>query len=282
MRIFLFIFVFSLASFALQPNVAVLNFKGDQTVTAAQLDFITGKFASELLATQSFRVLERGQMDQILREQGFQQSGACDAGECQVQMGQMLGVDKLISGHMVQFGSEYAFRLQYIDVVSGAIEKTVELTATGELQDVYKAVCKEGAKRLATWINKDAKAPTKVVEPKSEAPVVPADAIPKAAPSRPLSGKRKIALALWGTSLAGAGGGYYFNGQAVNHADDYDAAQASYLDPSVDRQAEALREGQDAYDNLQSAQTGRTVSYGVSAGAAVLGAVLWFWPEGGN
>ena len=65
-------------------------FVGDKSVTAEQLNFITGKFAGELMNTQVFHMLDRGQMDYILKEQGFQQTGTCNSSECQVQMGQLL------------------------------------------------------------------------------------------------------------------------------------------------------------------------------------------------
>ena len=99
-------------------------------------------------------------------------------------------------------------------------------------------------------------------------PVVPADAIPSA-PSKPMSGKRKWALALWGSSLLGAGGGYYFNGKAVGYASDYDGAQVrgDYL------------LAQSAYGNINNAKTGRTAGYGASVATFLVGAVLWLLPE---
>lgn len=244
------------------PSIAVLTFKGDQNVSPQQLEFITGKFTSELVASGAFKVLDRSRMDVILAEQGFQQSGACNGTECQMQIGQLLGVDNLVAGNMVRFGKEYAFHLEYIDVGTGQIQKTVELSERGELEDVYKTVCSKGAEQLVIAVRGEQK--------QEQAK----QALPKKNESRPLSTKRKLALGLWGTGLAGAGTGIYFNQQMVAAGDDYDAA-ISGASPSKVR-------AESAYDDLQSATTGRKVSYGVSIGSVVLGSILWFWPEGGN
>ena len=266
------------------PTIAVLPFVGDATVTPEQLNFITGKFVSELISINAFTVLDRGKMDFILKEQGFQQSGACNSSGCKVQVGQLLGVDNLVSGNMVKFGPEYAFRIEYIDVGSGQIVKTVELTKEGDLYKVYKVVCSEGAQKLAEAIfgpKVIAPAPPVVAtaptvdlapspEPKPQAAAqVPADAIPSS-PSKPMSTKRKWAMALWGTSLLGGGGGYYFNTVRVKRVDEYGNALTArnYADTKA------------AFDNAQSASTRRNISYGVSIGTLVAGTVLWFLPEG--
>ena len=244
------------------PSIAVLNFKGDQNVTPAQLDFITGKFASELIQSGAFKVLERNRMDLILSEQGFQQSGSCNSSECQLQMGQLLGVDALVSGNMVRFGKTLAFRVEYIDVGTGQIQKTVELEEKGELEDVYKSVCRKGAEQLIIAVH-GAKAEERQQQAQAALP---------ASPSKPISFKRKLALGLWGTSLAGAGAGYYFDAQGASAVKDYDS-EYEKTNPS-----QSLMES--AYSDIGSNRDNRDLSYGISGGAALAGLLLWFWPEG--
>lgn len=254
------------------PSVAVVEFSGDQTVSSDQLKFMTGKFVSELIQTQRFTVLDRGKMDYILREQGFQQSGACNTSECKVQMGQLLGMDYLISGSLVRFGREYGFRLEYVNVGSGQIEQTVELSQKGELEEVYKALCHEGANKLSMAVHHEAIPQGTIdlrVPPDTSSNQISPNTLPVVtAPS--LSWKRKIALGMWGGALAGSGSGYYFNGKAESYADDYDVA---YVDRSRTRTTAA-------YKQIENAKTGRSVSYGAAIGSFVLGAALWFFPEG--
>ena len=253
------------------PNVAVMDFTGDNTVSADQLKFMTGKFMGELIATDQFTMLDRGKMEYILKEQGFQQSGACNSSECKVQMGQLLGVDYLVAGNLVKFGPEYAFHIEYIDVATGQVRKTVELTQKGDLYEVYKELCSEGARRLAT-----ASSPMVQPKPIDLAPAepsversVPIEALPVTS-AKPLSTKRKVALALWGTSLLGVGAGAYFNSKGSSYQDDYNTAYA----------ANNYTQTKAAYNKIQDAKTARNASYGISIGTFLLGAVLWFLPEG--
>jgi len=248
------------------PNIAVIPFVGDKTVSAEQLNFITGKFATELMATKAFRILDRGKMEYILKEQGFQQSGACNNSECQLQMGQLLGVDFIVAGNLVRFGSKYAFRADYIEIGSGQVAFSVEEEESGDLEDVYATLCKGAAHKLAQEqhtksVPLDLSAPKVTTEGTNTAPL-PAHAS--------LTMKRKIALALWGTTLLGAGSGFYFDRKGTDYADQYDAAKSA-----GDRSA-----ADDAFANIHSTKTRRDVSYGVSISSFVIGAVLWFWPEG--
>lgn len=251
-------------------NVAVLPFTGDQTVTSDQLSFLSSKFTTELLTTQSFTVLERGKMDFILKEQGFQQSGACNSSECQVQMGQLLGVDRIVAGNLVRFGSEYAFHVDFINVGSGQIEHSVEVVREGDLQQVYKVICADAVQQLTILVQGGAAADSLRVAQKN----AQAKAATKGmqVDRKGLSAKRVIALSLLSGVLGGAGAGVYFNSQGASAKTDYDDA----ID-ALDYDAAST-----AYDDVQSAQTSRNIGCSVSIGSAVIGLVLWFWPEGGN
>jgi hypothetical protein len=160
--------------------------------------------------------------------------------------------------------------LDYVDVGSGQIVQSVDAEQKGELEDVYKEICQAGADNLVTaLVHKSADTQTHSV---------PADALPKLN-SHPMSGKRKIALALWGASLFSAGSGVYFNEKALNDMKDYNNAKALWLTPT--NQSEALATTlTDSYNNATSATKVRNISYGVSLTTLIAGAVLWFWPEG--
>lgn len=250
------------------PKIAVIPFSGDKTVSPEQLSFITSKFTGELISTKEFTVLDRGKMDYILKEQGFQSSGVCNSSECSVEMGQLLGVDHLVAGNLVRFGSEYALHLEFIDVAKGQILYTVDLEKRGDLEDVYKELCNSGAKKLIELVKKPVVEQGTLSDTKTA--MIPDDAQVKPAVSKPLSTKRKIAIALWGTSAITAGGGYYFDMQGAQYAKDYDAAL----------EAQDAMELQKSYDNLDQMNLNRNVSYGVSITSAIAGLVLWFLPEG--
>jgi len=260
--VFLAISAFAKAKSAV-PNIAVIDFTGDRTVETEQLQFISGKMATELVETHAFQVLDRSRMDFILKEQGFQQSGACSSSDCRVQVGQLLGVDYLVAGSLVKFGPTYMLRLDYLDVGSGRIVNSVDLQMEGELYQIVNDLCKDGANKLLAALRSG--------QNPSVSPTVPADALPRAS-GKPMAVKRKIALALLGTSLVGGGAGFYFNSAGDGYMTDFGNAKTA-------KDSIALRR---ANSNISSASTDRNVSYGVSVGSLIIGLALWFWPEGGK
>ena len=71
-------------------------------------------------------------MDDILDEQGFQQTG-CTTTECAVEMGRMLNVQKMISGTIGKLGATYTIDLSLIDVETAQIERSFFRDYKGEI-----------------------------------------------------------------------------------------------------------------------------------------------------
>ena len=69
-----------------------------------------GKGIADMLVTNlvrngTYSVIERKQLDQVMREQNFQQSGRADPSSA-VQLARLLGVDAIIIGSITQFGRD--------------------------------------------------------------------------------------------------------------------------------------------------------------------------------
>jgi curli biogenesis system outer membrane secretion channel CsgG len=69
-----------------------------------------GKGVADMLVNQlvrngTYSVVERKQLDRILQEQNFQQSGRADASTA-AQLGRILGVDAIVIGSITQFGRD--------------------------------------------------------------------------------------------------------------------------------------------------------------------------------
>src|SRR5215471_14910975 len=60
----------------------------------------------EIINSGKYEVIDRSNMDKILKEQAFQMSG-CAAKECAVEAGQMLGVGKIVVGTIGLIGKTY-------------------------------------------------------------------------------------------------------------------------------------------------------------------------------
>jgi len=129
-----------------KPNVAVLEFSGSFKIfTREDIQAITNRFETELMKTDSFTVLERRNMDAILQEQGFQQTGVCNSAECQVHVGQLLGVDRIITGEVSKMGDIISLNLKMVDVEKGNNTLSHVIDIKGELQDVLRGGCYEMA-----------------------------------------------------------------------------------------------------------------------------------------
>ena len=74
LKILIIILSFKLLS--AQQTVAVLDFEG-RGINALEAATLTDRFTSELGKTGAVRLVDRNMVDEILTEQGFQQSNNC-------------------------------------------------------------------------------------------------------------------------------------------------------------------------------------------------------------
>ncbi len=123
------------AAQAPKPAVAVNDFRAEG-LEQSSARIITDRLRSELVNSGLFRVIERDEMDNVLREQGFQQSGACDDQNCLVEVGQLLGVDRMIAGSIGKLGTLFTISMRLIDVGSGEIITTVAEDCRCSIEDI--------------------------------------------------------------------------------------------------------------------------------------------------
>ncbi|TFG97315.1 MAG: PEGA domain-containing protein [Calditrichales bacterium] len=113
-------------------RIAILDFNNTGGLSKQETVTLGNRLRSMLVKTNAFVVLERGQMDEVLNEQGFQQTG-CTTTECAVEMGRMLNVQKMISGSIGKLGKTYTIDLSLIDVQTAQIEKSFFRDFKGEI-----------------------------------------------------------------------------------------------------------------------------------------------------
>jgi TolB-like protein len=134
-------------------NYAILNIKCGAGVTEPDGDLISDRLRAEIFNTGNANVMERNQMQEILKEQGFQQSGAtCTDEDCLVKMGQMLGVHYLVAGSLGKLGSLYMVNMRTIDVQTGKIVRAVSVDVKGDIEDLV-----EYLPRIALQLTTDVK-----------------------------------------------------------------------------------------------------------------------------
>lgn len=115
--------------------VAVMPLTPNGVDTASAL-VLTDALSDELIRGGKVRVMERSQVDKILAEQGFQQSGACDGSECAVQMGRLLGIDRMVVGSVGRIGAAYVLTVRGVDVGTGEVLASVRRQQVGALENV--------------------------------------------------------------------------------------------------------------------------------------------------
>jgi TolB-like protein len=130
-----------------KTNIAVSDLAG-QGIDASNAAVITDRLRSELFNTGTITVLERSQMQDILKEQGFQQAG-CTTDQCAVETGQMLGVKYMVVGSIGLVGHTYTIASRLIDVSTGKMVATANVDCRCEIDDVLSRSTVEIARKLA-------------------------------------------------------------------------------------------------------------------------------------
>ena len=86
-----------------KQTVALLEFEG-RGISQLEAKTLTDRLMSEMVNTDAVIMVERNQMEEILNEQGFQQSG-CTSSECAAEVGALLGVQNMVSGAFGKLGN---------------------------------------------------------------------------------------------------------------------------------------------------------------------------------
>ena len=112
-------------------NIAVVDFNGNN-ISDGEVRALTDRLRTELFNTKYFKVIEREMMQEVLKEQGFQQSG-CTTDECMVEIGRLIGVEKIIGGSISKVGNIYSVSSRIVNVETGEIENTAVYDHTGNI-----------------------------------------------------------------------------------------------------------------------------------------------------
>jgi len=92
---------------------------------------ITDIVKSYIVNTRLFEVVEREQMDKILNEIGFQQTG-CTDNACAVEVGKLLSAQKMVMGEISRVGDSYILGIRMVDVADGTSEHSSSIRADSD------------------------------------------------------------------------------------------------------------------------------------------------------
>jgi len=131
-------------------TVSVMDLNVTEGVSAKEAVMLTDKLLNSLVEFRVYEVVERSKRDEILKEQGFQMTGACSEASCLVEVGQLLGAQKMIGGTVGRLGNLYAVELRMIDIQTGKIDLVFSKNYSGDISNLLVAM-KQAAETFSRW-----------------------------------------------------------------------------------------------------------------------------------
>ncbi|MDZ7262563.1 MAG: PEGA domain-containing protein, partial [candidate division KSB1 bacterium] len=116
-----------------KKTIAVIDLESRGATTQTEAITLTDRLRSLLVRTDAFTVVDRGRMEAILKEVGFQQTG-CTSTECAVEVGRILNVERMVAGSIGKIGKLYTIDIVLIDVESSQILKSFTRDHKGEIE----------------------------------------------------------------------------------------------------------------------------------------------------
>ena len=97
---------------------------------------LTEALLSYLVNTNTFEIVERSKRDEILKEQAFDLSGACNETSCLIEVGKYLSVQKMVGGSIGKLGNTWTVNIRLLDVKTGKVEKACMKYYKGEIDQM--------------------------------------------------------------------------------------------------------------------------------------------------
>jgi len=151
-RILLFILLTT--SLFAKDIIAVLDLE-QIGLTPQEATILTQRLTTELIFLDKYQIVERINMDKILKEQKFQKSGCTDS-ECAVEIGQLLNTDYIVIGNVSKFGSTWTLDARLIDVGLGKGVISAKFSKEGKIDVLLTMGITSIAKQLSDLSSDDA------------------------------------------------------------------------------------------------------------------------------
>ncbi len=118
-------------------RIAVMNFKAKGVTRTLSIN-VSELIRNEIINAGTYTVIERAQVNKILKEQGFQRTGCTDI-SCAVEIGKILSARKILIGTVMKIGGLIIISGRIVDVKTGTGEYSAKESANKE-EDLYNAV----------------------------------------------------------------------------------------------------------------------------------------------
>ena len=115
--------------------IAIVELENKGGLTDSECSLLCDSLREQFFKTGLYRVIDRKNVDQVIKEQGFQLSD-CSSESCAVQVGRLLGVEKIAIGSSGRLGDEYLLSVQMVNVETGEIEKIASRRSPGPISEL--------------------------------------------------------------------------------------------------------------------------------------------------
>ena len=146
-----------------KPTLALFTFEG-AGMQDEDIALYTGYLRVELHKTKSFILVEKNQINELLREKKYDRMD-CKTMDCSIEIGKLIGIKKAIVGSFELAADTCKISGQLINIDSSKSEKSVAHTYIGELEGIVPYV------QVVAWELADIEAPKdilSIVNPKEE------------------------------------------------------------------------------------------------------------------
>jgi TolB-like protein len=176
------VLVLAAAALPALPKVAVLDAVIPANMDKSVIVPVTDKIAEEIVKSKQYSVLDRANVEQVLKEKEFQVSGMVQDSDIK-QAGKYLGADFVVVARVSLVEGTYFLSAKMINVESGAVFAQVSDQEEGKASVLIKIAERVG-KKLIGGVVEAVKEP----EPKkTEAPKTTPEPVPAAKTTRPKS-----------------------------------------------------------------------------------------------
>lgn len=256
-----------------RPTLAVIDFEG-RGISQLEAQTLTDRFRSSISNTGVVRLVERSMMEEILQEQGLQQTG-CTTNECVVEAGKLLGVEYMVGGAIGKVGDTFTIDTRMISVETGESVRTRNVTYVGKVDGLIVEI------EILAYELMEMKPPVAVLERRSELPTGIDQRVPRVKTRMgammrslvfPGFGQFYAERRLWGygwilSELAVAGLIYTSYNTYQSAYDDYNRFMDLYgQETDVLRIAEHKAKARESHDHMDSANEQIRMLTGVAGG----------------
>ena len=128
-----------LISFSFTEEYLAVMTLEPMNITEAEANILSERLTSKLISLKKYVVIERANIEKVLKEQKFQYSG-CTNTKCAVEIGKMLNSNYIVIGNVSKLGSTYSIDCRIIDVETVEAISSASYTTKGDIDDLFAGI----------------------------------------------------------------------------------------------------------------------------------------------